>query len=63
MVTGKVPITKFEVLFVPLTFKECVNVLHYGRLIFKFLVTLKITEYSNDNELFKLTKWLMELLA
>jgi hypothetical protein len=40
-----------------------VNILHYGRLIYKYLLTLKVTEYSNDNELFKLSKWLMELLA
>lgn len=39
------------------------NILHYGRLIFKFLLTLKVSEYSNDNELFKLSKWLMELLG
>ena len=39
------------------------NILHYGRLIFKFLLTLKVSEYSNDNELFKLSKWLMELLS
>lgn len=27
------------------------------------MLTLKISEYSNDNELFKLSKWLMELLG
>ena len=37
--------------------------MHYGRLIFKFLLTLKVSEYCNDNELFRLSKWLMELLA
>ena len=26
-------------------------------------MTLKVSEYSNDNELFKLSRWLMELLA
>jgi hypothetical protein len=46
-----------------LSFKECVNILHYGRLIFKFLLTLKVSDYSNDNELFRLSKWLMELLG
>jgi hypothetical protein len=55
--------SKFLILAGNLTFKECVNILHYGRLIFKFLLTLKISEYSNDNELFKLSKWLMELLG
>lgn len=54
--------SKFIILSGSLSFKECVNILHYGRLIFKFLLTLKISEYSNDNELFKLSKWLMELL-
>lgn len=39
------------------------NILHYGRLIFKFLLTLKVSDYTNDNELFRLSKWLMELLA
>lgn len=55
--------SKMQILSGSLSFKECVNVLHYGRLIFKFLLTLKVSEYSNDNELFKLSKWLMELLA
>lgn len=39
------------------------NILHYARLIFKFLLTLKVSDYSNNNELLKLTKWLMDLLA
>lgn len=46
-----------------ISFKECVNILHYGRLIFKFLLTLKVSDYKNDNELFKLTQWLMDLLS
>jgi hypothetical protein len=54
---------RLQILSGELTFKECVNILHYGRLIFKFLLTLKVSEYSNDNELFKLSKWLMELLG
>lgn len=52
-----------QILSGDLSFKECVNILHYGRLIFKFLLTLKVSEYSNDNELFRLSKWLMELLG
>jgi hypothetical protein len=55
--------SKYVILSGSLSFKECVNILHYGRLIFKFLLTLKISEYSNDNELFKLSRWLMELLG
>jgi hypothetical protein len=54
---------KLNILAGELSFKECVNILHYGRLIFKFLLTLKVSDYSNDNELFRLSKWLMELLA
>lgn len=46
-----------------LSFKECVNILHYGRLIFKFLLMLKVSVYSNSNELFKMTRWLMDVLA
>ncbi len=46
-----------------LNFKECVNILHYARLIFKFVLMLKVSSYSNNNELFKLTRWLMEVLA
>jgi hypothetical protein len=46
-----------------ISFKECVNILHYCRLIFKFLLTVKMSEYINNNELFKLTKWLMLILA
>lgn len=54
---------KLLILSGEISFKECVNILHYGRLIFKFLLTLKVSEYCNDNELFRLSKWLMELLA
>ena len=54
-----VGVAKYSILSGTLTFKECVNVLHYGRLIFKFLLTLKVSEYSNDGELLKLSKWLM----
>jgi hypothetical protein len=50
---------KYQILVGNLTFKECVNVLHYGRLIFKFLLTLKVTEYASDKELIQLSKWLM----
>lgn len=52
-----------QILSGEISFKECVNILHYGRLIFKFLLTLKVSDYSNDNELFRLSKWLMELLG
>jgi len=34
---------KFQILSGALSFKECVNILHYGRLIFKFLLTLKVS--------------------
>ena len=37
--------------------------LHYGRLIFKFLQTLKLTEFKNEGELRRLTRWLLQLLA
>ena len=37
--------------------------LHYGRLIFKFLLTLKLSKYHNDGEVRKLSRWLMQLLA
>ena len=49
----------YKILTGNLTFKECVNVLHYGRLIFKFLLTLKVTEYASDKELIQISKWLM----
>jgi hypothetical protein len=52
-----------QILSGTLTFKECVNILHYARLIFKFLLMLKVSVYSNNNELFKMTRWLMEVLA
>lgn len=42
-----------------LTFKESVNILHYARLIFKFLLMLKVSVYCNNNELLKMTSWLM----
>jgi hypothetical protein len=32
--------SKNKIISAPLSFKECVNILHYGRLIFKYLVNL-----------------------
>ena len=38
-----------QILSGDLSFKECVNILHYGRLIFKFLLTLKVSYNGNDH--------------
>lgn len=48
-----------------LTFKQTVNLLHYGRLIFKFLTFLKEQEnwqVTYKEEIEVLTKWLFVLL-
>lgn len=41
------------------TFKECVNLLHYCRLVYKYVVLMKETHPSEDNQIRTLAGWVL----
>lgn len=45
-----------------MTFRECVNILHYCRLIYKYVTALKSTQPSEDNQIRVLSSWVLLLM-
>ena len=51
-----------KILSVAITFKECVNILHYCRLIYKYIIALRDSLYNDDNQVKTFTAWLLTLM-
>lgn len=45
-----------------ITFKECVNILHYCRLIYKYIIALRDSSYSEENQIKTFTAWLLTMM-
>lgn len=45
-----------------ITFRECVNILHYCRLIFKHLVSMKEISFGDENQRSIFKRWLCTVL-
>lgn len=45
-----------------ITFKECVNILHYCRLIYKYIIALRDSSFSEENQIKTFTAWLLTLM-
>ena len=46
----------------PITFKECVNILHYCRLLYKYIVSLRESIHNDENQVKTFTAWLLTLM-
>ena len=53
---------KKDLISTTITFKECVNILHYCRLVYKYTTTLRQSSYSDENQVKTFSKWLMKIL-
>lgn len=45
-----------------ITFKECVNILHYCRLIYKYIIAVKESSDGEENQVKTFTAWLLLLM-
>lgn len=50
------------ILSASITFKECVNILHYCRLLFKHLILMKEMSFGDENQSSIFKKWLSAIL-
>lgn len=50
------------ILSAPITFKECVNILHYCRLVFKHLVLMKEINFGDESQTSIFKRWLSTIL-
>ena len=51
-----------KIFSVSITFKECVNLLHYCRLVYKYVSSLKSTHPSEENQIRVLSTWVLLLM-
>lgn len=45
-----------------ISFKECVNLLHYCRLVYKYVTLLKSMRPSEDNQVRVLSSWVLAFI-
>lgn len=46
-----------------MTFKECVNILHYCRLMYKYVIGLKSTQVNEENQIRILSSWVLLVMS
>lgn len=51
-----------KIFSIPIAFKECVNILHYCRLIYKYVTSLKTIHPSEDSQIRILSTWVLLII-